>query len=186
MRPRLSERDETIEDAFQSFLSYYEQNKMFDLYTHGTGPGMVGLVVHSLKTYLGQFIETKIDKDIPVTANRKCTLDVYVNKLKDICCKVVCDQEVEGADARGRLKKVVEEAAKATRGKKNVKQTEQKVTATTSKIVEQAMVSSEEDSGDESCSSGEEQFSTLTSYDGHEQYKPLDKTKRDAKFGARR
>ena len=31
------------------FLSYYEQNEMFDLYTHGTGPGLLGVVIHSLK-----------------------------------------------------------------------------------------------------------------------------------------
>ena len=148
---------------------------MFDLYTHGTGPGMVGVVVHSLKTYLGQFIETKLD--IPVTANRKCSLDIYVNKLKDICAKVVCDQEEQRSDERGHLKVV--EPGKATRGKKkNVKHTERKVTAMTSKTVEKATVSSEEDTGDESCSSGEEQFSTLTSFDGQEQYKPLDKPKR--------
>ena len=171
---RLSEHD-TLEDAFHSFLSYYRQNEMFDLYTHGTGPGMVGVVVHSLKTYLGRFIETKLDKDIPVAANRKCSLDIYMNKLRDICAKVVCDPEEQGSDERGRLKKVVEEAGKATRGKKNVKHTERKVTATTSKTMEKAMVSSEEDVGDESCSSGEEHFSTLTSFGSHEQYKPPDK-----------
>ena len=33
---------------------------------------------------------------------------------------------------------------------------------------------------------GEEQFSTLTSFDGHEQYRPLDKTRREAKFGAKK
>ena len=35
-------------------------------------------------------------------------------------------------------------------------------------------------------SSGEEQFSTLTSYDGQKQYRPPDPTKTDAKFGAKK
>ena len=187
VRPRLTERDETLEDAFHSFLSYHKQNEMFDLYTHGTGPGLLGVVVHSLKMHLGQFIDMKLDKQLPVPVNRKCSLDVYVNKLKGICAKVVCDQEEEGTDNRGRLKKVVEEGDKATKlKKKNVKYTEWKTTAMTSKSMEKVTISSEEDSGDESCSSGEEQFSTLTSFDGHEQYRPPDKTSREARFGAKK
>ena len=56
----------------------------------------------------------------------------------------------------------------------------------TSKSMAKATASSEEDSGEESCSSGEEQFSTSTSFDSHEQYRPLDKTRREARFGAKR
>ena len=187
VRPRLTERDETLEDAFHSFLSYYEQNEMFDLYTHGTGPGLLGVVVHSLKMYLGHFIDVKLDKRLPVPVNRKCTLDMYMNKLKEICAKVVCDQEEEGTDDCGRLKKVVEEGGKATKlKKKNVKYTEWKATVMTSKSMEKVTTSSEEDSGEESCTSGEEQFSTLTSFDGHKQYRPSDKTRRKAKFGAKK
>ena len=162
---------------------------MFDLYTHGTGPGLVGVVVHSLKTYLGQFIDTKLDRQLPVQVNRKCTLEVYVNKLKEICAKVVCDQKEEGTDDYGRLKKMVEEGVKPTKGKMkkpNVKYTERKPTASTRRGVDKATISSDEDSGEESCSLGEENFSTLTSYDGQEQYRLLDKTRREAKFGAKR
>ena len=111
---------------------------------------------------------------------------MYVNKLKEICAKVVCDQEEEGTDDCGRLKKVVEDVTKATKLKKNVKYTKRKATAMTSKSVEKATISSEEDSGDESCTLAEEQFSTLTSFDGHEKYRPPDKTRREAKFGAKR
>ena len=158
-----------MEDAFHSFLSYYKQNKMFDLYTHGTGPGLLGVVIHSLKMYLGHFVNTKLDRQFPVQVNRKCTLEVYMNKLKEICSKVVCDQEEEGTDDCGRLKKVVEDGAKVTKSKKkNVKYTEWRATAGTSKSVEKVTGSSEDESGDESCTSGEEQFRTLTSFDGHE------------------
>ena len=178
-----------FEDAFHSFLAYYEQNEMFDLYIHGTGPGLVGVVVHSLKSYLFWFIDVKLDRQLPVQLNRKCSLEVYVNKLKEICAKVVCDQEEEETDDQGRLKKKVEEGGKLTKGKKmkaNVKYTEWKPTATTSKNVDKVTISSDEESGEESCSSGEEHFSTLTSYDGHEQYRPPDKTRREAKFSAKR
>ena len=37
-----------------------------------------------------------------------------MNKLKEICAKVVCDQEEEGTDDCGRLKKKVEEEGKPT------------------------------------------------------------------------
>ena len=105
-----------------------------------------------------------------------------MNKLKEICSKVVCDKGEGGTDERGRLKKVVEDRAKATKSKKkNVKYTEWKARAMTSKSV-----SSEDDSGDESCLSGEEQFTTLTSFDGHEQYTPPDKMRREPRFGAKK
>ena len=111
------------------------------------GQGCLGVVVHSLKTYLDWFIDTKLDKQLPVPVNRKCSLDVYVNKLKEICAKVVCDQE-EGTDDCGRLKKVVEEGGKVTKlKKKNVKYTERKATATNSKNMEKATVSSEKIQG---------------------------------------
>ena len=77
-----------------------------------------------------KFIDTKLDKQLPVPINRKCSLDMYMNKLKGICAKVVCDQEEEGTDNRGGFKKVVEEGGKATKlKKKNVKYTEWKATA---------------------------------------------------------
>ena len=121
---------------FDSFLSYYEQSELFDLHTHGTGPGLLDVVIHSLKMYLGHLVDTKLDRHLPVEINRKCSLDIYVNKLKEICSKVVCDEGDEGTDDHERLKKVVEDGAKATKSKKkNVKYTEQKATAMTSKNV---------------------------------------------------
>ena len=91
---------------------------MFNLYTHGTGPGLVGVVLHTLKSYLGWFIDTKLDRQLPVQVNRKCSLEVYVNKLKEICAKVVCNQEEEGTDDCGRLKKKVEEGGSQLKGRR--------------------------------------------------------------------
>ena len=81
VRPQLSEQDETLDDVFNSFLAYNEQNEMFDLYTHRTRPGLVGVVVHSLKSYLGWYVDTKLDRELPVDLNKKCSLESYVNKI---------------------------------------------------------------------------------------------------------
>ena len=100
---------------------------------------------------------------------------------------VVCDP-AQGNEAGGKLNKV-EETIKPPKEKKkkkpNVKYTDRK----TSSKPSTAVVSSDEGSEvseAETLSSGEEQFSTLTSYDGQKQYRPPDPTKTDAKFGAKK
>ena len=100
---------------------------------------------------------------------------------------VVCDP-AECNEAAGKLTKV-EEMIKSSKDKKkkkaNVKYTDRKMLSKPSA----ATVSSDEGSDNseaEILSSGEEQFSTLTSYDGQKQYRPPDPTKTDAKFGARK
>ena len=54
---------------------------MFDLYTHGTGPGLVGVVINMLKTYWDHCVNTKLDRNIPADLNTQSALDVYINKL---------------------------------------------------------------------------------------------------------
>ena len=100
---------------------------------------------------------------------------------------VVCDP-AEGNEVAGNLSKV-EEMIKPSKEKKkkkpNVKYTDRKTLLKPST----ATVSSDEGSDDseaEILSSGEEQFSTLTSYDGQKQYRPPDPTKTDAKFRAKK
>ena len=162
---------------------------MFDLYTHGTGPGLVSVVVNSLKSYLGWYVDTKLNRELPVYLNKKCSLEVYINKIKAIFAKVVCDQE-EGTEDNGRLKKMVEEVAKLMKEKKkkpNVKYTNCKSSAMTSKqSMDKVTISSDEESGEELCTLGEENFSTLTSYNRQQQYRLPEKTRTDSKFGAKR
>ena len=167
VRPYVDEDDNTLDEALNRFVSYYEQNEMFDLYTHGTGLGLVGVVINMLKTYLGHCVNTKLDRNIPRDLNTQSSLDVYINKLKKIVNMVVCDP-AEGNEVAGTLSKV-EEMIKPSKEKKkkkpNVKYTDRK----TSLKPSTAAVSSYEGSDDsegEILSSGEEQFSTLTSYDG--------------------
>ena len=187
VRPYVDKDDNTLDEALNTFVCYYEQNEMFDLYTHGTGPGLVGVVINMLKTYLGHCVNTKLDKNLPADLNTQSSIDVYVNKLKKIVNMVVCDP-TECDEVAGKLTKV-EEMIKPSKDKKkkkaNVKYTDRK----TSSKPSAATVSSDEGSDDseaEILSSGEEQFSTLTSYDGQKQYRPPDPTKTDAKFGAKK
>ena len=84
--------------------------------------------------------------------NNKGGLEVYVNKLKEICAKVVCDLEQEWTDDHGRLRKMVEEVAKPTKEKEeedNVKYTKYKSSAMTSKqSMDKATISSDVELGE--------------------------------------
>ena len=100
---------------------------------------------------------------------------------------VVCNP-AQGNEEGGKLSKV-EEMIKPPKEKKkkkpNVKYTDRKTLSKPST----ATVSSDEGSEvseAETLSSGEEQFSTLTSYDRQMHYRPPDPTKIDAKFGAKK
>ena len=187
VQPYVDEDDNTLDEALNRFVRYYEQNELFDHYTHGTGPGLVGVVINMLKTYLGHCVNTKLDRNIPADLNTHSALDVSVNKLKKIVNMVVC-YPAQGNEVEGKLSKV-EETIKSPKEKKkkkpNVKYTDRKTLSKPST----ATVSSDEGSDvseAETLSSGEEQFSTLTSYDGQKQYQPPDPTKTDAKFGVKK
>ena len=101
---------------------------------------------------------------------------------------MVVHDPAEGNEVAGKLSKV-EETIKPSKEKKkkkpNMKYTDRK----TSSKPSTATVSSDEGSDDSEADillSGEEQFSTLTSYDRQKQYQPPDPTKTDAKFGAKK
>ena len=81
VQPYVDEDDNTLDEALNRFVFYYEQNKMFDLNTHSTGLGLVGVVINMLKRYLGHYVNTKLDRNIPADLNTQSSLDVYVNKL---------------------------------------------------------------------------------------------------------
>ena len=62
VRPYVAPDDETLDQALNRFVAYYEQSEMFDLYTHGTGPGLLGVVVNLLKSYLGGCVKSKLER----------------------------------------------------------------------------------------------------------------------------
>ena len=104
VRPYVDKDDNTLDEALNRFVCYYEQNEMLDLYTHGTGPGLVGVVINMLKTYLGHCVNTKLDKNLPADLNTQSSIDIYVNKLKKIVNMVVCDP-AQCDEAAGKLTK---------------------------------------------------------------------------------
>ena len=186
IRPYVAPDDQTLDQALNRFVAYYEQSEMFDLYTHGTGPGLVGVIVNLLKSYLGGCVYSKLERHHTLDPTSPCPLTAYVDKIGKIVNMVVCEPE-DGELPQGKLPKMDEpvkkdeekEKKKKKKHKTNVKFTDRKSSKT---------VSSEEASEDSEAalvvSSDEEDFTTLTSGDGRKQYRPPDQTRSEARFGA--
>ena len=60
VQPYVDKEDNTLDEALNRFVRYYEQNKLFDHYTHGTGPG-VGRCGHKyVKNVSGPLCEYQV------------------------------------------------------------------------------------------------------------------------------
>ena len=77
VRPYVAPDDETLDQALNRFVAYYEQSEMFDLYTHGTGPGLLGVVVNLLKSYLGGCVKSKLERHHTLDPTLPCPLTSY-------------------------------------------------------------------------------------------------------------
>ena len=187
VRPYVAPDDETLDQALNRFVAYYEQSEMFDLYTHGTGPGLLGVVVNLLKSYLGGCVKSKLERHHTLDLTLPCPLTSYVDKIGNIVKMVVCEPE-EGEMPSGKLKKIDEpvkkdeEKKKKKKHKSNVKFTERK----SSKQVSSEDASDDSDAALVVGSSDEEDFTTLTSGDGRKQYRPPDQTRQEPRFGAKK
>ena len=185
VRPYVAPDDETLDQALNRFVAYYEQSEMFDLYTHGTGPGLLGVVVNLLKSYLGGCVKSKLERHHTLDPTLPCPLTSYVDKIGNIVKMVVCEPE-EGEMPSGKLKKIDEpvkkdeEKKKKKKHKSNVKFTDRK----SSKQVSSEDASDDSDAALVVGSSDEEDFTTLTSGDGRKQYRPPDQTRQEPRFGA--
>ena len=197
--PAVGTEAKTILEALLMFERYYENCEMFDLYTHGIGPGIVGIVVHKLIDYLGGVCKEKLrhDKQTPLSY---APLAVYVSKIKSIVGTVVVDDVEEGT---GRLKKadevkkaaaVVVETTKPTdapkvKKKTNIKHTERKRHQVSSSVHEVQVVDSDSSESSESsgvsCDSDEKQFTTITSPQGLS-YKPPDKHLKPSRYSGKK
>ena len=197
--PAVGTEAKTILDALLMFEQYYENCEMFDLYTHGIGPGIVGKVVHKLIDHLGGVCKEKLrhDKQSPLSY---APLSVYVSKIKSIVGTVVVD-DVE--EATGRLKKadevkkaaaVVVETTKPTdapkvKKKTNIKHTERKRHHVSLSVNEVQVVDSDSSDSSESscvsCDSDEKQFSTITSPQGLS-YQPPDKHLKPSRYSGKK
>ena len=170
MKPAISDHPRTLRDAILMYERYYESNEQVDLYTHGIGPGLIGVVLHAFMDFLGPLVNVKLDHNIagPSGATPLC---VYVEKLREIVSTVVTD-EVENF---GRLKKIkesdIDPVNKQPVKKKNVKTTERKQHVVDNKE-EQKEDSDDEAASVYTCDSDENQFTTLTGTDGTEYHPP--------------
>ena len=186
IRPYLAPEDRTLDEALNRFLAYYEQSELFDYYTHGTGPGILGVVINLLKSYLGGCVFTKLERHHTLDPTKPCPFTVYVDKISEIVNQVVCEPE-DGELCKGKLQKM-EEPVKKDEEKKKKKKQKSNVKYTDRKSSKR--VSSEEESEDSDAalvvSSDEEDFTTLTSGDGRRQYRPPDQTRSEARFGAKK
>ena len=139
--------------------------KCLILYTHGTGPGLLGVVVNLLKSYLGGCVKSKLERHHTLDPTLPCPLTSYVDKIGNIVKMVVCEPE-EGEMPSGKLKKIgrtskrrMRRRRKRRKHKSNVKFTERK----SSKQVSSEDASDDSDAALVVGSSDEEDFTTLTS-----------------------
>ena len=187
VRPYVAPDDKTLDQALNRFVAYYEQSEMFDLYTHGTGPGILDVVMNLLKSYLGGCVKSKLERHHTLDPTLPCPLTSYVDKIGNIVKMVVCEPE-EGEMPSGKLKKIDEpvkkdeEKKKKKKHKSNVKFTDRK----SSKQVSSEDASDDSDAALVVGSSDEEDFTTLTSGDGRKQYRPPDQTRQEPRFGAKK
>ena len=108
-KPACSNNAGTMYEVLTMFEHYYEANECFDHYTHGIGPGIVGLVIHLFMEFMGELVNQPLDHNI-TGPKRGTPLSVYVNKLHDIVSTVVTE---EAEESSGRLSKKVEEVVAA-------------------------------------------------------------------------
>ena len=181
VKPCVGDGAIALSDAVLMFERYYETNEQLDLYTHGIGAGVIGIVLHAFMEFMGPLINQKLDHNIagPSTETPLC---VHVSKLRGIVSTVVTDKVGDF----GRLKKVNESEVDpmSNQGKKkNVKTTERKQAA------EQPAEVSDDNNDDtisiNSCDSDENQFTTLTGVYGLE-YHPPDQKKVPSQYSKKR
>ena len=67
-------------EALTMFEHYFETNECFDHYTHGIGPGILGLVIHAFMEFMGELVNQKLDHSVTGPKNGT-PLSVYVSKL---------------------------------------------------------------------------------------------------------
>ena len=168
-KPKVSNNAGTIFEALTMFEHYFETNESFDHYTHGIGPGIVGLVIHAFMEFLGELVNQKLDHSV-TGPKRGTPLSVYVNKLHEIVTTVVTE---EAEETTGRLAKKIEEkkneevppSKSRSRGPRT-KHTKRKHQDDNVDEIEDEIISLGSGSDDEN------QFSTLLNVHGQEIHPP--------------
>ena len=116
-KPACSKNTGTIYDALTMFEHYYENNEIFDHYTHGISPGIVGFVIHAFMEFMDELVNQTLDHSVS-GPKKGMPLSVYVTKLHDIVSTVVTEESEESS---GRLSKKVEDKKKRRCGTNQAK-----------------------------------------------------------------
>ena len=107
-KPACGHNAKTLYEALMMFEHYYEQNEVFNHYTHGIGPGIVGFVIHAFMVFMGELVNQEIDHQV-TSPKKRTLLCVYVVKLHEIVSSVVTE---EAEELTGHLCKVEEVKSK--------------------------------------------------------------------------
>ena len=165
----MSEEAESILNAVLMFVQFYKQNEHFDLLTHGVGPGVVAIVMHNFSNFLGDLMGQKLVHGQKYSGKRLFPT-MYMDKLRSIVNSIVVDRTDKYT---GKMLKAPQETKPVTKTKKGKKTQGQE-----SKHQQQQQddKTSDDDieivSDTESCSTNENDFTTLTSGTGQAYHLP--------------
>ena len=169
-------------DAVLMFVHYYEQNEHFDLLTHGIGPGLVAVIMHSFSEFMGDMMGTRLDLGLKYSGKRLFQ-HMYFEKLRNIANSIVVDEtdKYSGKLLKRQEEKAAPAAPQASKKGKKDKKAEAAATHPEDKSDRADDRSDDEDeiqeiSDDGSCSSNENDFSTLTSTHGTAYHPPSRRT----------
>ena len=158
--PAVSEEAESILNAVLMYMQFYEQNAHFDLLTHRVGPGVVAVVMHNSSNFLGDLMGQKLVHGQKYGGKRLFPT-MYMDKLRSIVNSIVVDRTGEYT---GKILKAPQETKPITKTKKGKKTQGQdsKQQQQQQQDDETSDDDSEIVSNEESCSTNENDFTTLT------------------------
>ena len=166
----------TLLEAVLMFIRYYEQSEHFYLLTHGMGPGLVAIVMHNFSAFMGNLIGQKINHNATYHGKRLFP-NMYMEKLRKIVNSIVVDKT---DDYTGKMLKEQQLEKEKEKEKKEKYMHKKKKAVPPAQKKHQTKVPADDELGsddievlsDDSCSSNENDFTTLTSSHGQAYHPP--------------
>ena len=157
--PAVSEEAESILDTVLMFVRFYKQNEHFNLLTHRVVQGVVAVVMHNFSNFLGDLMGQKLVHRQKYGGKRLFPT-MYMDKLRSIVNSIVVDHT---AEYTRKMLKALQETKPITKTKKGKKTQGQD----SKQLQQQDDETSDDDieivSDAESCSTNENDFTSLTS-----------------------
>ena len=190
VQPAVSEETQTLLDAVLMFVRFYETNEHFDLLTHGIGPGVVAVVMHSFSEFMGDLMGGRLDHGLRYSGKR-IFQHMYFEKLKAVVNSIVVDEKDQYS---GKLAKKADLLSAPQQAAPKKKTTSASASASTSAAASKVICVDDKSDDDEeggeisdgqseTCSVNENDFTTLTSSDGRA-YHPPKRTTVRSKYAA--